>query len=93
MKRKDERKLELKKLYQDGYNAGLAGKSIQSCPDKTYMNERKWMEGYLDGAEMRKKIGREEKEKEVEKEFENKIRKIVRETLNEMKIILELKQE
>lgn len=91
MKRKDERKLELKKLYQEGYNAGLAGKDKQFCPDKTYMNERKWIEGYEDGKEMLERIKQEEKEKEVEKEFENKVRKIIRETLNEMKIILELK--
>lgn len=93
MKRKDERKIELKKLYQEGYNAGLAGKDVNFCPDKTYMNERKWKEGYDDGKEMLEKIKQEEKEKEAEKEFENTVRKIVRETLSEMKIILELKME
>lgn len=93
MKRKDERKIELKKLYQEGYNAGLAGKNVNSYPDRTYMNERKWKEGYLDGKEMREKIKQEEEEKEAEKEFENMVRKIVREELSEMKIILEFKRE
>lgn len=79
-----ERREELKRLYREGYEAGLNGKDISFCPDKTYMNERKWMEGFEDGKEMREKIKQEEEEKEAEKEFENKVRKIVMEMFSEL---------
>lgn len=45
MSRKDERKKEIEKLFEEGYAACYAGKHIQTCPHK-YMDEMHWVEGF-----------------------------------------------
>ena len=39
------------RAFQRGYNAGLCGKSRESCPHETLSQREQWMSGWLAGNE------------------------------------------